>query len=523
MTPAANNKSASGAEEGGVPTRALRLTDDYMYDGWGRRIRYAVDRTYTATNALPYPAGGLCTASASAITVKDATGTARTTAAMYALISHGGNGHGAYTSNGTMVNAGSSSADELTNCHCTNAGAVGTYAPSYVAKVPAYDSGQSGNALYYFDDIVTYKNAWQMQAQNYALAASQACTVMAIAASDASPYLAFYSFSGGTFKKYANPGTIPQNMGGAATITPDHSTLMWGGNEDGGQISMRQYSISGSGLTQVATYGRPGCCLQEVGDIQFTSDSAFMAVTNVATGDQAWVYQKSGSTYTTTGVTFPAGHVGYDAVWSPDNATLYELGSSGANKNLYVWTRSGSTFTLSKTISLTVPLNGGSLGNQIALDPTGTYLAIGEYGGNNTWRQPIIIKNPNGANSFINTSTSGLPNQTLSDTFAWSPDGKYFATLGGFDLTVFSVNSGTDTFTQVFNDSGSSCHFTTNYWWVTWSPDSQYLFVYDTDATTTLCMYSHVGSVFTYQAVPAGVLPPSSTAGGGARMMSVVR
>jgi len=38
-TPAGNYKSASGSVEGGVPTRALQLPDDYMYDGWGRRFR----------------------------------------------------------------------------------------------------------------------------------------------------------------------------------------------------------------------------------------------------------------------------------------------------------------------------------------------------------------------------------------------------------------------------------------------------------------------------------------------------
>ena len=81
MTPQANFVSASGAAEGGMPTRALQLPDDYMYDGWGRRFRYAVDPATTVKGAVPGAAAGTCTvANASAITVNDSTGAARTTA-----------------------------------------------------------------------------------------------------------------------------------------------------------------------------------------------------------------------------------------------------------------------------------------------------------------------------------------------------------------------------------------------------------------------------------------------------------
>jgi streptogramin lyase len=37
------------------------------------------------------------------------------------------------------------------------------YAPGYVQKLPAYDAGETGNALYYFDDLVSYRERWQMQ------------------------------------------------------------------------------------------------------------------------------------------------------------------------------------------------------------------------------------------------------------------------------------------------------------------------------------------------------------------------
>jgi len=166
-TPSANFQAPSGSVEGGIPTRTLQLPDNYMYDGWGRKLRYAVDPTYTASKSLPASVHSLCsTASAKAITVDDASGAARTTSGLYAIISHGANGHGAYTSAGVTLNAGSVNANELTNCHCNSSGATTTYQPTYVEMAPTQDPTTT---LDNFDDLVTFKEAWQMQAPNYTL------------------------------------------------------------------------------------------------------------------------------------------------------------------------------------------------------------------------------------------------------------------------------------------------------------------------------------------------------------------
>ncbi len=200
MTPAANSKSASGAEEGGVPTRALRLPDDYMYDGWGRRFRYAVDPTYTASNSLPFPIGGLCSASAKSITVQDAAAGNRTTTGIYAIISHGANGHGAYTSNGVTFNAASANTDEQTNCHCNSSGVSTTYTPTYVEKVPLQNPA---NALDSFDDIVTFKEGWQMQTQNFPLTTAATCVYVV----DWNPRVQVFS-TGGTYLGQWGDGTV---------------------------------------------------------------------------------------------------------------------------------------------------------------------------------------------------------------------------------------------------------------------------------------------------------------------------
>ena len=153
-----NNSAASAVAvaEGAVPAVTLGLPADYMYDGWGRRIRYAVDVGMTYANSFTNnPAGAKC----GAITLRDTSGGAirsdGTTlkGSIYALISHGSNGHGGYTNRGVIFNNGSSDADELVNCHCNASAANTAYGANYVQKKNTTT----------FDDIVTYKERPQMQ------------------------------------------------------------------------------------------------------------------------------------------------------------------------------------------------------------------------------------------------------------------------------------------------------------------------------------------------------------------------
>ena len=224
-TPAANS-SSSGTVEGAVPTRSLQLPDDYMYDAWKRRFRYAVVASYTGTSTLPSCAG------VSGITVNDATGHSRTTASIYAIISQGANGHGGYTSNGVPFNSSSTSADELTNCHCDSTGAAASYANSYVQKLPAYDSGQIAKPLYYFDDIVTFKENWQMQAFN-----SQSSTC----STQSAGYVYVADSNNNRIEKFTTDGTYVNSydpsdglsLNGPATPMIDSGNNIWvmdGGN-----------------------------------------------------------------------------------------------------------------------------------------------------------------------------------------------------------------------------------------------------------------------------------------------------
>lgn len=161
-TPAANHSAAGATNtgktgvEGGVPVVTLGLPNDYMYDGWGKRIRYAVDRSVTAVGGF---ASVPATCTDRAITIKDASGGNRTTGAVYALISHGLNGHGGYSKQGTVTNAASTNTDEQTNCHCDASAVASTYAPTYVQKAETVNTASATDS---YDDIVVYKERWQL-------------------------------------------------------------------------------------------------------------------------------------------------------------------------------------------------------------------------------------------------------------------------------------------------------------------------------------------------------------------------
>jgi prepilin-type N-terminal cleavage/methylation domain-containing protein len=145
--------------EGMVPTAALGLPDAYAFDGWGHRIEYAVSTPGTGYNAF-----STITASDSTtrLTVNDASGNARTTNAMYVLLSAGPNGYGAFPRIGgsTRIQTGGVNVNEQNNCDCNNTGPGGAIAATtfdgvFVQKLPTQDP-TTPNHTNDFDDIVVY-------------------------------------------------------------------------------------------------------------------------------------------------------------------------------------------------------------------------------------------------------------------------------------------------------------------------------------------------------------------------------
>jgi hypothetical protein len=132
---------------GVVPTKTLNLPDEYAFDGWGRRITYAVDKRATSRSYCAYLQH---LHSAGAVDIRDGAG-ATAANSMYAYVSHGPNGHGAFPMQGSSVanrlNTGLADADSLNNAS-VDASFSSTFDNVFVRKEKA---GGFDDVLYFAD------------------------------------------------------------------------------------------------------------------------------------------------------------------------------------------------------------------------------------------------------------------------------------------------------------------------------------------------------------------------------------
>jgi len=478
MVPQATfSTSSTSVAEGGIPVRALGLSDDYMYDGWGRRLRYAVDPSMTVAGSFPVSVTGTC--SPSTITIQDASHTARTAAAVYAIISHGSSGHGGYTSNSALVNTGNSSVDKLTNCHCNNSGATTAYAPTYVQKAPQYDSAQAGNPIYYFDDIVAYKEAWQMVTPTIP---TKQTGVPAGAAS-------LYYYTGGP----AGVGSVLfQNTGGVFSMLPI--------------ANQSPFAVYPGGGTQY---------------LSWSPDNKYLFITNgyAATG-QFMVYSVTGQTTTQipnalSGLPPPNTYfVPSNGGWSPDNFYVATSSNAYVSGAIAIYKRCKNSF------------------NMLPNTPNAWPWTPGGYTYTLTWTPDSRFLMPQSPNSWINTST-GLFLRGPNDTFSFVPittlfpgglqyggnvvfsnDGKYAIELG--------QSASSPTAVYVYIKSGTVYNFLTtfsipmnptNTISYAFSPDTNYIAFHELGATPYIYVATRSGNTF----LPSpGVLnSPANTSGQG--------
>lgn len=149
--PTANFKLGNTAG-GVVPVRTLGLPDEYAFDPWGGRFTYAIERAANTTST--FSTYSPLDTTLGTITVNDGSGNTVATNAIAVVLSHGPNGHGAFQLSGSRKNAGSTNANEQTNCHCTSAAVAGVWSSTFVAG--ANTTTTSSDQRTNFDDILRY-------------------------------------------------------------------------------------------------------------------------------------------------------------------------------------------------------------------------------------------------------------------------------------------------------------------------------------------------------------------------------
>jgi len=171
---------------GSVPTKTLQLPDDYAFDAWGRRFTYSMIEQCNTSNIqylvayLPsavtnpsynaannFSLAGTCgTAGTAGFTINSAAGSTIVSNAVYVLLSHGKNGHGAYPHQGAalgtgrVVSATTPGTFEINNALYTAAGANQTGAGVYYQQTENLSTLSSN--VNYFDDILHYKTKYQL-------------------------------------------------------------------------------------------------------------------------------------------------------------------------------------------------------------------------------------------------------------------------------------------------------------------------------------------------------------------------
>ena len=411
--PSANFSNLTGnvyMSSGAVPFKTLNLPEEFMYDGWGNKLTYTVNNSFTAAKSfsatpLSEDCGGL--------SVREPTGTNnRTTGAVYVLVSHGKNGHGAYTRNGIRQNTGATSlqstnVDELQNCDCSTAVASTGLNGIYVQKPPTEDATNPNNS---FDDIVSYKSRWQMQTGQDPVTppyTGPAFTRHVVAG------LEVYSRVCGTFTLTTTVAPKPFAFpnGNSMAATPDGTYLEWGG-----------YFYKRSGSTYVRTTDpSPIPATPTSSDGAVFSPNTNYLVYALSAAPWVRVYKRDGDSLTElpgaiTGTAEPEA-----PSWSA-NSVFLALSSTGVNAPR-IFKRSGDNFTeLPTPTPLPTPVTGGMF---VALSPDAQYMSLA---GRMTAAPHLhLYKRDPATDQFNRVATVNFAGAWAARSSNWSSDGRYLA------------------------------------------------------------------------------------------------
>ncbi len=467
--------------EGGVPTQALNIPDDFAFDGWGRKIGYAVDSRATnieAFNAIAIP-------ESCGISVNDASGSARTSSAIYALISYGSNGHGGYLANGMRMATQSLDQATLANCHCNSDASATTYQPVYIQK-EVFENPNDDTLS--FTGIVRYKERWQ-------LVTSEDQTSFALGGSYRGPNLtvgfdvgAAGSDSAYTYKLQCGrlvkqPALDPQLQGATTGIvyTPDNRYLI-----TFSQTGCTVYSITDDVVGTGSGTSIPGCpAYSPLVKVDMSSNGYLGMISPVA--PYIYLWEKSGASFVPmiTPTPGPVGVVTQISV-TPNYLLLAD------NSSMLIYGRSANSYTGLATQPAGVP---GSIYSAL-ISPNENFLAV-TVDGNVAGTPPpqIYFWRIDTGPVFTALSTLNIAQNDTPNGMTFSPDGDYFVVGGtsGNNLNIYKITDSSfsplplpDDWVNSSDTAGISFSF---------SKDSRYLAMGTASSSKPLALFRRISAV----------------------------
>jgi len=167
--------SSDTVRVGVVPVATLNLPTEYMFDGYGNRITYAMVKGLgTAGTGTGEFSGFTTTRTDGILKIHDSSGNQITypsikSVVAYVLVSHGKDGKGAFSRSGSQISGCSGSTGDNMNCD----DAPGTAHSATCSSIPCSDDATfrdapifdvAGNAAYY-DDYIRWKTLDRLKTQ----------------------------------------------------------------------------------------------------------------------------------------------------------------------------------------------------------------------------------------------------------------------------------------------------------------------------------------------------------------------
>lgn len=479
-TPAATYITAgapTGVPSGAVPIRTLGLSDEFMIDGWGKKLHYEVTPAMTMNDAFLNSApNDNCS-----LTIQDHSGTNMPILPVYALVSYGKNGIGAYLESGAQFTQGTAGTAEQTN--------IRTITNTPTIRIKNGVSGTIETAGYY-DDIVRFKSLYQLMDKTQREALPYQGPEIALAYDDVLSAQIIYGkkkcgryqdFTGTTPAAVAiSPkfiGFTPSNhhffvyhdsthcnlysitnstlaiIVGAMPVCPANATLgaMAHGN---GMLALnttsspylRLWKLTENGTTTRYTeiYHALRPALAAIPEnISLSENGEYLSVSRHTATAYKHIYVKKNADYVALADSAQPddSNTVYSNAVAPNGKYYASTEISGSDTELSVWRNVKGVYT---QVGSTLTLTGISVPSLITFSPDSSYIAVGGSSANQLY---IIHLDP--ATEQL-TSSSALALSATPTAIAFSSDNRFvaasLAAISSNSLALYR-RSGTVTFT----------------------------------------------------------------------------